>query len=79
MLDCSFRKFTRSSLGIKVLPLLALILISGSEAFKKERLKVLRPENPAKTMDRARVPSTTPRTEIPAIILIALLELFEIR
>ena len=45
--------------------------------FKKPILKVLNPENPESTINKAKVPTTTPTVAIRVIILMVLLLLFE--
>ena len=58
-------------------PFTAVILISGSEVFKKPTLKVRKPEKPESTINKASVPITTPIAAIDVIILMVLLLLFE--
>jgi hypothetical protein len=52
---------------------------SGSENEVNSVLNFLRPENPERTMKRAAVPTTMPKAATKAIMLIALLVLFENR
>ena len=50
-----------------------LTLISGSEVSNKVSLKVLNPENPERMMNKAAVPTITPKEAMMVIKLIALL------
>jgi hypothetical protein len=56
---------------------LDVILISGSDVFKKPILNSRNPENPDKTINNANVPITTPIAAISVIIFMVLLLLFE--
>ena len=54
-----------------------VIFKSGSEILRKETLKVLRPEKPESTINKEKVPITTPKKAINVMMLIVLLLLFE--
>ena len=58
-------------------PFAAVILMSGSEVFKKPMLKVRNPEKPESTINKAKVPIITPTAAIKVMILMVLLLLFE--
>ena len=58
-------------------PFVADIFISGSSVFKKFVLKVLSPEKPERTINKAIEPTITLRVAIKVIIFIVLLLLLE--
>ena len=68
-----------SFVNSKDFPFTEVIFISGSEVSKKLKLKDLKPENPDRTINKARVPTITPMVAISVIILMVLLLLFENR
>ena len=67
------------SLKKKDFPLRADIFRSGSDVFRKFKLKVRNPENPDRTINRISVPKRTPPAAMEVIMLMVLLLLFEKR
>lgn len=66
-----------SSVNKNDFPFIDVIFKSGSVVFKKLKLKFRRPENPESTINKAKVPTTTPTPAIMVMIFMVLLELLE--